>query len=272
MNRILTRNDLLSRSADDFIKLGAESLREEYRMKQTAAARWVGDREKWLKEAEEVEQVLEPKGVRVVTATDANYPRQLETFDPDPPGILYVYGNQKLLGADLFCVLASRGASDEVLAEIEKRTEEGVLAGKVLVSGHDTPEYQRSAVTCLRWGAPRIMVLDTGFFAALGEDLKDEPFASARLWRFEFDERTDLAISAVHPLRTYHRNSNRIRDRIIGGLSFRIDCVWAQPGGNMEKMARMGLRSGRQVTVSSISPTYESLCSAGAEPIAQIAR
>lgn len=267
VTRILTRNDLLGRSCDEFLRLGAGALVEEYRLKAKAAENWVQNRKTFLKEAADLEATLEPHGVSVVTAADAHYPRHLETFDPDPPGILYLYGNTKLTLAETFCVLASRGSSDSVLAEIEKRTEEHVLKGRTLVSGHDTPEYQRSAVTCLRWGTPRIMVFDTGFFEALGANLREEPFAAARLWRYSFDPQTDLALSAVNPVRTYHPNSNKVRDGLVAGLSYHVELVNANQGGNMERLGKLAIRAGRKVSVSDLSPTFDQLVAAGAEPV-----
>ena len=267
VTRILTRNDLMGRSVDEFLRLGQEALVEEYRLKPRQAEAWCSDKKGWLGEAERLRKFLEPYGVAMVTAADAHYPRNLEALDPDPPGILYFFGNRHLLDTDTFSVLSSRNGSEDVLSEIERRTEDNVLKGRVLVSGHDTPEYQRSAVTCLRWGAPRIMVFDTGLFDALGEDLRNEPFPAARLWRYQFDARTDLAVSAVNPMKNYHANSNKVRDRLVAGLSYRIETVYATAGGNMDRLAKLGLRAGRKVSVSELSPTFEALVGLGAEPV-----
>lgn len=267
VTRVLTRNDLLGRSVNEFLRLGPEALREEYRLKAKQAEAWCTGQKQWIEEAKKLRQFLEPHGVTLVTAADAHYPRHLESLDPDPPGIIYLFGNRTLIDSETFCVLASRNANDDVLTEIERRTEDNVLKGRCLVSGHDTPEYQRSAVTCLRWGAPRVMVFDTGLFDALGEDLREEPFPAARLWRYQFDAKTDLAVSAVNPLKNYHPNSNKVRDRLVAGLSYRIEAVCANQGGNMERLAKLGLRAGRKVSVSELSPTFDHLVGLGAEPV-----
>lgn len=265
ITRVLTRNDLLGRKIDEFLRVGMESLREEYRFTAKAAQEWSMTSQRRLDEAKALEDRLVPLGVNLVTAADAHYPRMIEQMDHDPPGVLFLYGNARLLESETFCVLSSRDTSSAGLEVIEKLTEERVLAGKTLVSGHDTPEYQRSAIVPLRWGAPRVLILDRGLFKALGEDLREEPFRAARLWRYQFDAKTDLAISCLNPDKDYHPNSNRIRDKLIACLSSALDLVEVRPGGNMEALAKAALRAGRPVRVWEDSESAESLRKIGAK-------
>jgi predicted Rossmann fold nucleotide-binding protein DprA/Smf involved in DNA uptake len=248
--RVLARNDLLNRSPEEFLALGESALIEEYKLLKKAASYLVTHRATMITELEPTLTKLEQLGVRWVDITDAGYPSLLEKYDPDPPAILYLYGNARLLEGQTFSVLSSRNASQFQLDLIERLAEEGVLNGEVLVSGHDKPEYQRSAVVPLRWGAPRILGLDRGFFQVLGEDLKKEAFRVARLWRYEFDPSTDLAISPFSPMAGNAGVNNQVRDRLIAGLSHRIDFVHISEGGNMGKLARLGLGAGRKVRVS----------------------
>ncbi len=267
ITRIFTRNDLLGRKNDEFLRFGPEVLREEYGLTRKAAESWCGEREALLEEAETMEERLDPLGVRLVTAADASYPRQVEALEKDPPGLLYLHGNARLLEADTFCVMSSRKSSNEALEQIDKLAEEGVLAGKTLVAGDDTPEYQRAAVVPLRWGAPRIIVLDRGLFKALGPDLKEETFRSARLWRYQFDPNTDLAISFTHPDAGFHRNANRLRDQLVGALSLKLTFVEITPKGNMEKLAIRAMRAGRPIRVSELSDCAEQMARTGAEVV-----
>ena len=117
------------------------------------------------------------------------------------------------------------------------------------MTGHDRPEYQRSAVVPLRWGAPRILCLDRGLFQVLGDDLKNEAFRAARLWRYEFDPSTDLVISPFRPESGFIGVNNQVRDRLVASLSHRLTFVNVRPDGNMEKLARTAEKAGRQVTV-----------------------
>lgn len=264
ITRIHTRNDLLGRNIDEFLRLGVESLSEEYKIKKQTATKWVTHREEWMGQAEEVEAKLAPFQIHIVTSADAHYPRIIESLDPDPPGVLYLFGNTRLLQSETFAVLASRNPDEEALRTIEACTEEHIFNGRSLVSGHDTPPYQRSAVTALRYGAPRTMVFDTGLFDALGDTLRNEPFAAARLWRYEFDRQTDLAVTFINPIRSYHRNSNRMRDRLVAGLAQHIDFISISPGGNMEKIAHLSLKSTRKIRVHESVASAERLESLGA--------
>jgi len=198
-----------------------------------------------VEEATEIERTWDSRGLHLIHATDAHFPTALERFDPDPPGVLFAYGNLRLLESNTVAVMASRSAPKAALDWIEEQVEKLVLEGYVVVSGHDKPAYQRAAVVPLRWGAPRILVLDTGLFESLGENLDQEPFAAARLWRYQFDARTDLAISAVPPNRKYHPNANRIRDWLVAGLAQKLMFAWIDRGGNMDRIYRQAIRCGR---------------------------
>lgn len=267
--RIHTRNDLLGRSPDEFLKLGEQALTEEYRVPIAAAEAWTLGKKRWLDQAKALEERLNTSKIQWVTLADAHYPGGIEELATDPPGVLFLYGNERLLRIETSCVLASREPDDATLNVVERLAEEHVFAGRALVSGHDTPAYQRGAVVPLRYGAPRLLVLDRGHFVVLGPNLDQEPFAAARLWRFGFDARTDLVVSAVPPDRDYHRNSNRVRDRLVAGLSRQIDLVSARPAGNMESLAKAALRAGRPVRVFEGAECASSLMALGAKPIAQ---
>lgn len=250
LTRILTRNDLYDRSPEEFLRLPSESLIEEYRVKRPSAEAISGGRA-MKAHIRPLRERLERLGVSLVTAADAHYPEQVEQMDSDPPGVLFLYGNTNLLAGKTFSVLSSRSTSRAGLERIERLTEEGVLAGEVLVSGHDTPEYQRSAVVPLRWGAPRILCLDRGLFRALGPELREEPFRAARLWRFQFDPTTDLVVSPFKPDAGFVGINNRVRDRLIACLSRRLDFVEINAGGNMDRLAKLAAKAGRPVRMDS---------------------
>jgi len=265
--RVLTRNDLLSRTPEEFLALSAEAYREEYRLTAKSIAALAGDRQAFLRSILVIEQRLAAFGVNLVTAADAHYPELIEQMDPDPPGALFLYGNMRLLDANTFSVLSSRNARSADLDLIERLTELGVLNGEVLVTSHNKPEYQRSAVVPLRWGSPRILCFDCGIFTVLGEDLKSEAFTAARLWRYEFDAKTDLVISPFRPDAQFIGQNNKIRDKLVACLSKRLDFVQISSGGGMEKLARMALKANRKVRVSDRILGYRELRAAGAEVI-----
>jgi predicted Rossmann fold nucleotide-binding protein DprA/Smf involved in DNA uptake len=265
--RILSRLDLLGIGPEEFTSLSEASLIEEFGLKPKAAASLARQLPEIEARSKEIEKRLDEHGVNLVTAADASYPERLEAFDSDPPPALFLYGNAKLLRNKTFCVLSSRRTSIAGLNQIEKLAEEGVLQGETLLSGHDRPEYQRASVVPLRWGAPRVLCLDRGLFQALGENLSEEPFRAARLWRYKFDPTTDLAISPCRPETGFVGLNNQVRDKLIAALSDRLDFVEVNPGGNMEKLARNGIKASRKVRISDRSIGYRELVSLGAERI-----
>lgn len=245
--KVLARNQLLGRTAEEFLVLSSEAYREEYRLSQKASEYLVAHRESLVQESQPFEEKLEKLGVRWSVVTDAGFPEKIERFDSQGPAMVFMYGNMKLLGGKSFCVLSSRNASFDQLNEIEALTEEGVLRGEILVTGHDRPEYQRSAIVPLRWGAPRILCLDRGLFQVLGEDLRNEAFRAARLWRYEFDPHTDLVVSPFRPEAGFIGVNNQVRDRLVSSLSDSLYFVKVSPGGNMDKIATAAEKAGRNV-------------------------
>lgn len=122
------------------------------------------------------------------------------------PKRLLAYGNLDLLDRPLFICAEGlvppkeqRFETWKVGDRIEQQAEAGVLEGKVLLTGIVTPLEQRGAVVPLRWGAPRILVIPCAMELALGPDLDQEPFRSARLWRYKFDPSTDLVLTQYAP-------------------------------------------------------------------------
>ncbi len=258
------RNELLSRSPEQFFALSTEALREEYRLSVAAATSLELRRKERLAEALTLEQRLSGLGVTWVTSSDAHYPQLVEAMDPNPPGVLFLYGNTRLLESKTFCVMSSRNPMPADLDLIEGLCQEGILNGEVLVSGHNNPAYQRSAVVPLRWGSPRILCLDKGLFQVMGADLKQEAFSSARLWRYEFDPQTDLVVSPFRPNDSFIGTNNKVRDGLIGGLSRRLDFVAIQDGGNMQRIAKLAMRAGRNVRVSDRIIGYRAYLEQGA--------
>lgn len=267
VTKVLIRNNLLGRTPEEFLQLSPEAMVEEYKVNRVAATSITADPSRSLERARQAEAELNRLGILLVTSSDVHYPSRIEELDSIPPALLFLYGNKSLLQKKTFTVLASRMASAADLNLIEKVTEEGVLAGEILVSGHDRLEYQRSAIVPLRWGAPRILCLDRGFFEALGKDLKEEPFRTARLWRYEFDPQTDLVVSPFLPHAKFIGVNNQVRDRLVASLSDRLDFIHLSPNGNMEKLLKTAVKVGRKVRVSDRILNYRSYVSLGADEL-----
>ncbi len=155
--------------------------------------------------------------------------RRSAQFNEEPgfyqPSGLWLFGNVQLLTSHLATVVSSLGKSCHVpreLDDVEREAERLVLDGKVLVCGVHSPAHQRAAVVPLRWGSPRVVVVSGGFRYHLGTALREEPFRTARLWRYEWDPQTDLAVSRRAPDRrpTYALHNptvDRLIARIVSG-------------------------------------------------------
>jgi DNA processing protein len=262
--RIHARNELLGRTPAEFITMSREVLVEGYALRGDLADRWIMNHAARIDAAQRMRDAFAKFDIDFATPVDAHYPESLETFDSEGPGLIFFHGNAKLLSRRTFAVMSSRKSPAGPLAQLERCVEAGVLNGEVLVAGHNTPEYQRAAVVPLRWGAPRILVLDRGFFKALGKELSDEPFRAARLWRYEFDASTDLVVSICHPFVNAYRNANRDRDHLVAALSMRLDFTWVSEGGTMEKLLQKAAKAGRAVQVSDLILQYRSYVQEGA--------
>lgn len=172
------------------------------------------------------------------TVSNELSPRSIP-FDQEPgfyePAGLWLFGNVRLLCSNLAMIWQALGrpehAPDE-LDEIELMAERIVLEGKVLVAGIHSPAHMRAAIVPLRWGSPRILVLSGGFKHHLGEELNQEPFRAARLWRYQWDPRTDLAVSRRAPekLPTFSRHNAAV-DRLVAKIVNRefTGCLFGNP-------------------------------------------
>lgn len=155
----------------------------------------------------------------------------------DAPGFceeagLWLYGNMDSLSAAAGYVSEACGRTvydAQELSAIERKAEEIVLDGRILVCGFHNFAHRRAAVVPLRWGAPRIVVMSGGFRFHLGDDLDHEPFQAARLWRYKWDPITDLAVSRRAPEKSSTFASlNPTVDRLIKAIASREIPVLAE--------------------------------------------
>ncbi|MEI7576380.1 MAG: hypothetical protein WCK51_05765 [Armatimonadota bacterium] len=129
-----------------------------------------------------------------------------DAFALDKPVVLklnelYMYGNLKLLASDRFTlpipVLEEVTRQDTLEIHVPVAAE--ILKGRTLVTGVYSLLHDQAAVLPLRWGAPRILVLTSGFLESLGAKLDQELTPLSRRWWYEFDPLTDLVVSPFAP-------------------------------------------------------------------------
>ncbi len=236
-------------SPEEFLAIPVEEKSRRYKLLPEAAAALSRGAAVIQSEYGPVEDRLRGHGVEWVTHADASYPQRIVQRLVTTPSILYFYGNRSLLDRETFAAFSSRGTSRQGFDRMERVVEKWVLKPSVLVGGHSTPSYQRAAVVPLRWGTPRIMVLDCGMFTALSDDLSTEPFKTARLWRYNFDPKTDLVISFCRPKDLPLGIHNKPRDWLISAIADDLLFIEVRTGGVMESIGLAALSQGRDVWV-----------------------
>lgn len=165
-----------------------------------------------------------PAGTPPLGASPSHPPPRTAPYEVEPGYCaqlkLWLYGNTRTLHGRLAMIPVCVEPDPQSLEEAERRAEELVLSGHTLVCGVHNLLHQRVAIVPLRWGAPRILVFAGGFKHHLGSELNQEPFRAARLWRYAWDPKTDLAISRRAPdkLPTYATNNPTV-DRLIRGIA-----------------------------------------------------
>jgi len=142
--------------------------------------------------------------------------RMVPTYHPDSK--LWFYGNVRLLRGNLATVPRAICRYD-----LERAAEKLVLDGFTIVTGIHNDLERLKAIVPLRWGAPRILVLSGGIRFHLGPRLSEEPFRAAKLWRYQWDPKVDLAISRRAPdrLPTFATHNPTI-DRLISEVACKL--------------------------------------------------
>ncbi|MEN3001324.1 MAG: DNA-processing protein DprA [Armatimonadota bacterium] len=273
LRHLLERQQVWRLTPDELLRLPAETLREEYRLPPRALRALQENLATLRQEAERLEAHLTRCGVRWLSFQDAAYPRQLERM-PDPPALLFLYGNYELLHQPTFALLASHTISPEGLAELEQVAQSFFNDGWVPIVSATQPAYQRLLLCALRANRPYILVLDRGLLSAFGDDLRKEPLRQARIWRAEFDPTNALALSPFRPRDGWLAANGRYRDALIAHLSDALIVIEARPDGYIVQLCREMLQRGGTLSVLAHRldqlPGNRQIVEAGGRPIAAI--
>ncbi len=256
LRRALERQQVRRETPDEVLSLPDETLRAEYGLPPRAVRAIREERERWLEQTAQLEAHLTRCGVRWVSFQDAAYPAALEDM-PEPPAVLFLYGNHALLEEPTFALLASHTVSAQGLQELETLANALLDQGLTPVVSGTQPAYQRALLCAVRRGAPYILALERGLLCAFGEDLRKEPLKQARIWQAEFDTERALAISPFRPRDGWVASSGKYRDALIGYMAGAVIVVEARPDGYIVQLGRELLQRGRKVYV--LTPRLESL-------------
>src|SRR5258706_11436114 len=184
---------------------------------------------------------------RVLTLADTEYPKQLLEI-PDPPALLYVAGNAKLLSFPALAVVGSRNATPQGLKNAQSFARTFSEAGLVIVSGLAIGVDSAAHRGGLEGQGSTIAVLGTGIDIVYPR--RNEPLAGEILLRG--------ALVSEFPLGTPPNAGNfPRRNRLISGLARGCLVVEAALDSGSLITARFAAGQGRGVLAiprSSASP------------------
>lgn len=203
--------------------------------------------------------------VQMLTTMDAAYPHRLASRLVSAPPVVFLYGRSALLGGRLVAVATSRGTSESVHEQVGAMVQGALNEGFAVVCGHNTLEYQRTALVARRMAGPVCYVLDRGLNRAFGADYSRDLFAAARIWNPRYSPQADLAISPFAPDEPMLGHHNRIRDQLVFGLADLIIAGTVRLGGSMHACCRNALARGTPVLcVDTDTPGSRDLLANGA--------
>ncbi|MCX7925545.1 MAG: DNA-processing protein DprA [Fimbriimonadales bacterium] len=248
LRHALERQQVRRETPEEVLNLPAETLRDVYGLPPRAIQAIRAEREQRLEETMRLEAHLTRCGVRWISYQDAAFPATLEDM-PEPPAVLFFYGNHALFDEPNFALLASHTVSAQGLQELESLANTLLEQGLTPIVSATQPAYQRALLCAVRRGAPYILALDRGLLSAFGEDLRKEPLKQARIWQAEFDTQRALAISPFRPRDGWLASSGKYRDALIGYMAGAVVVVEARPDGYIVQLCRELLQRGRRVYV-----------------------
>lgn len=159
-------------------------------------------------------------------------PKRTAPFDQEPgyhaPAGLWLYGNVRLLEANLAYIPESLGPpthGSKQLDALGRIAEDLILSSKVLVCGVHNRVSPKSCCYATTLGSTPDRDLLGRVSVPSGTRAEDGPFRAGRLWRYEWDPKTDLAISRLDPdkLPTF-ATTNWTVDKMIERIA---SCSWS---------------------------------------------
>lgn len=271
LRHVLERQQVRRETPAEILSLPEETLATEYRLPARARRALLESPDALLDETRRLDAHLTRCGVRWLSFMDAAYPAALEAM-PEPPPLLFLYGNHALLQTPTCALLASRTIAAQGLHELERLAESLLTQGFTPIVSATQPAYQRALLSAVRHHAPYLLVLDRGLLQAFGEDLRKEPLRQARIWQAEFDTAHALALSPFRPRDGWMVAHGKYRDALIAYLADAVFVVEARPDGYMVQLCHELLQRGRKVYVLTTRlealPGNQQILAAGGIPFA----
>jgi DNA processing protein len=244
--RILDVNRALGRSLAQFFHLPAAAYEEQYHLPEMAVACLTRHRRAYEDHCAALAERLLHHGGRALVCGEAEYPRAWVQYLSQPPPIVFALGDTALLQLPAAAVLNSRSPSAEAIIATRAVVERAARDGFCVASGAMKLGHRIAAASARAAQAARVIVLDRGLFAAVGDESERDVFGLTS-GRLRLDRNRTLVLS---PFRLHNHaapmNGAR-RDSLIAALADVVICVEARRGGHMEDLGLDMLARGKLV-------------------------
>lgn len=194
---------------------------------------------KWDK-VDEILEKTERTGAHIMTYWDDDYPRLLREIY-DPPLMLWIKGDQKVLDSDAISIVGTRKAGNYALKMAGKFAEDSVESGLTVISGLAYGVDGAAHKATVEVGGKTVAVLGSGIDWIYPSDHKG---LASRIVE------TGGAIISEFPLGTAPEMGNfPVRNRIVSGMSLGTLVVASGIDGGSMITAKSALDQNREVFV-----------------------
>lgn len=194
----------------------------------------------WRQGEDEIKRYRQ-RGFVFLTPEDEDYPVNLRCMN-DPPWVLSVIGNPKVLSEPCLSVVGAREPLAESLVWMDEQL--GIVLKKaplVLVSGGARGIDQRAHQLSLRAARPTVLFLPSGLLQLYPQSLCE--------WMAPVLETGGAFVSEFHPRAPMRKWHFQMRNRLIAGLSWDTLVVEARYRSGTWLTARLALEMGRGLCV-----------------------
>lgn len=244
--RILAINQSLGRSLAQFFHLPVAAYRDEYRLPPAAVDSLTRHRRDYDEHCDRLAAQLLAHGGLALLRGDAGYPRAWVQYLEQPPPFVFALGDTALLQQPAAAVLNSRSPSAEAIIATRAVVTRAGRDGFCVVSGAMKLGHRIAAASARAAQAPRVIVLDRGLFAALGDETERDIFGLAS-GHLRLDRTRTLVLSPFRLNNHAAPVNGARRDALIAALADVVISIEARPGGHMEELGLDMLARGKAV-------------------------
>ncbi len=262
--RVLTINRAQGRALEEFFRLPEAVYRDPYRLSEEAVACLTLFRDQYERRCGMLAERFIEHGGHPLLLGAHGYPAVWEHYLKAPPPVVFALGDTALLQSPAAAVLNSRLPSSGAMVATRQIVEAAALGGFAVVSGAMKLGHRIAAASARAAQTPRVIILDRGLFAALGDETERDIFGLTS-GHLRLDRTRTLVLSPFR-LNNHAAPANGARrDALIAALADLVIAVEARSGGHMEQLGLDMLARGK--TVVSWGAQNARLVAAGARAL-----